>query len=654
MDPISNIVFKKDNKKRLRGPHVYGIFLKIMKMNECKCFTLALILICCSWKIAAESLHPIFWNKEVPSINLAPHISFIEDESKKESFETIREKFANGEGNTTQAKSIGFGYSKSAYWIEWKIQIEEQNTTDLWLELVSLIDSIDFYLIRDKEQISKLHTGRNESASQRYILHRNFIFSLPLEKQGTYQVIMRFESQGSLLLPLTLWTKESYLAEESIKTTLFGAYFGVMGVVFFYNLFLFLSIRDRSYLYYILYIFFLTLVQSSIWGYTHAYVFPEYPSIADISFPFAIGLVNTFALLFARQFVDAKSKMPKLNVYLLIIAILSATTILPAFLGFYRLSVMSGLFITVVSSLTLVFVSSYAWLKGYNQARFFLLGSSVVLLGAIILGLRNFGILPYHFLTNYSVQLGSVLEAIFLSISLADRINFIQKEKADLQAKSLAEQQTLTESFSRFFPSQIIPLLNKKDVRDVALGDAVDGEVAILFLDIRGFTSISEKLSPRLTFDFLNAFMRFTAPSIERMSGYIDKYIGDSIMAFFPKSSENALKAAKDMLVGLAEFNKKRTELGEEEVKIGIGIHYGKVLIGTIGQKTRMDGTLIGDTVNTASRLEGKTKELGTSILLSEVAFNMLSEESRSSLKLFGEIELRGREEKLSVYGLKS
>lgn len=610
-------------------------------------------LICLQTNLIAETAPIISWNPNFKSINLAPYITFIEDISKTESIETVRSRFENQEGKTTTANSLGFGYSKSAYWLRWKMQIDSPAVDNAWIELVSLIDSIDIFILKDGKVISRIHTGRNEDASLRYLLHRNFIFNLPLNENGLYEVVMRFESQGSVLLPLKIWSKESYLEEDSLKSTLFGAYFGVMGVVLFYNLFLFLSIRDKSYLYYILYIFFLALIQSSIWGYTHAYLFPARPQIADLSFPISIGLVNAFALLFARQFVDAKTNMPRLNIYLLIIAVFSALTLVPAFLGFYRLAVMGGLFFTLIVSITLVSVSFYAWYQGFNQARFFLLGSSVVLIGAIIVGLRNFGILPYHFLTNYSVQIGSVLEAIFLSLSLADRINFIQKEKADLQAKSLAEQQSLTDSFSRFFPSQIIPLLNKKDVRDVMLGDAVDGEVAVLFLDIRGFTTISEKLSPRLTFDFLNAFMRFTAPSIERMSGYIDKYIGDSIMAFFPGSSENALKAAKDMLVGLAEFNKKRYELGENEVKIGIGIHYGKVLIGTIGQESRMDGTLIGDTVNTASRLEGKTKELGSSILLSEVAFQKLSTESKASLQSMGEIEIRGREEILTVYGLR-
>ncbi|MDZ4725892.1 MAG: 7TM diverse intracellular signaling domain-containing protein [Leptospira sp.] len=594
----------------------------------------------------------IEWTGNESKLNLATYVEYIEDKSKSESLDTILKKFENGEGKKNLGESIGFGYSSSAFWLKWTIKSGKDQS--LWLELVSLIDSIDFYTLKDNQIVAKLFTGRKLAITERFLKHRNFIFDVSLEKEKVYTLIFRFESQGSLLLPLTLWEKNSYLEEESLKTTLFGAYFGVMGVVFFYNLFLYLSIRDRSYLYYILYIFFLSFVQSGIWGYTHAYIFPEYPKLADYSFPISIGLVNTFAVLFAGKFVEARERMPRLNVYLKTIAILSAMIILPAFFGYYRISISIGLILTLVSSVTLFLISSYAWTKGYEQARFFLLGSFIVLIGAVIVGLRNFGILPYHFFTNYSLQFGSVFEAIFLSLSLADRINIIQKEKAALQIKSLEEQRSLTDSFSRFFPSQIIPLLNKSDVREVQLGDAVDGEVAVLFLDIRGFTSISEKLTPRLTFDFLNAFMRFTAPSIERKSGYIDKYIGDSIMAFFPKSSDNALSAANDMLIGLSEFNKKRIEAGETEIKIGIGIHYGKVLIGTIGQESRMDGTLIGDTVNTASRLEGKTKEVNSPILLSEVAYEKLSQENKLTLSPLGEMEIRGKEFSMKVYGLKN
>ncbi|BDA77514.1 guanylate cyclase [Leptospira kobayashii] len=604
-------------------------------------------------QVFAESTASIEWKKNTKTLPLSPKATYWEDKNKTETLSGILEKAKSGkDAKTADGKSLGFGYSSSAYWLHWSFEIAEGDEEELWLELVSLIDSIDLHLFYNGKEILTKHTGRILPFSSRLIEHRNFLFQLPFTKPGHYDLVMRFESQGSVLLPLTLWEKETYLEEEEAKTILFGAYFGVMGVVFFYNLFLFFSVKDRSYLYYIFYILFLTLIQSGIWGFTHAYVFPDLPTWADQTFPISIGLSCTFSMLFARKFVEAKNNMPKLNIYLTILACLSALVILPSFLGYYRLAVTLTLFFAVLNSLTLFGVSSYAWAKGYTQARFFLLGSSVVLVGAIVVGLRNFGILPYHFLTNYSLQIGSVLEAVFLSLSLADRINIVQREKVEIQTRSLEEQKSLAEAFSRFFPSQIIPLLNKSDVRDVFLGDAVDGEVAVLFLDIRGFTSISEKLNPRLTFDFLNAFMRFTAPSIERKSGYIDKYIGDSIMAFFPNSSENALAAAKDMMIGLEEFNRKREETGETPVKIGIGIHYGKVLIGTIGQESRMDGTLIGDTVNTASRLEGKTKELGTTVLLSETAYDKLSSESKASLKSLGELELRGREEKIAVYGL--
>lgn len=601
-------------------------------------------------------LNPLFaekiliWDKSVKQVSLSKHFVYFEDQKKSESLNSVLIKFREGNGKIIEKDSIGFGYTSSAYWLY--LRIKSPTDTNLWLELVSLIDSIDYFLIEDGQVLQTIHTGRNLPVSERFLEHRNFIFDVNLTEERNYELVFRFESQGSLLLPLSLWDKNKYLEEESLKTSLLGAYFGVMGVVFFYNLFLFLSIKDRSYLYYILYIFFLTGVQSGIWGFTHAYIFPLNPQIADYSLPVSIGLVNTFAVLFAGRFVEAKEKMPKLNLYLKILSFLSAVCIIPSFFGMYRVSITIGLVLTVLSAITLFAVSSYAWTKGYSQARFFLLGSFLVLLGAVTVGLRNFGILPYNFLTNYSLQIGSVFEAIFLSLSLADRINFIQKEKAAIQLENLEEQRSLTLSFSRFFPSQIIPLLKKVDVREVKLGDAVDGEVAVLFLDIRGFTSISEKLTPRLTFDFLNAFMRFTAPSIERKSGYIDKYIGDSIMAFFPESSDNAFYAAKDMLVGLNDFNEKRKEMGESEVKIGIGIHYGKVLIGTIGQESRMDGTLIGDTVNTASRLEGKTKEMNSSILLSEVAYEKLSPENKLDLIPLGEIDIRGKDQKLRIYGL--
>ncbi|MFT4929184.1 MAG: two-component system sensor histidine kinase ChiS [Phenylobacterium sp.] len=204
-------------------------------------------------------------------------------------------------------------------------------------------------------------------------------------------------------------------------------------------------------------------------------------------------------------------------------------------------------------------------------------------------------------------------------------------------------------AYARFFPAEFLKILNHESIVDVWLGDQTQSEMTVLFLDIRGFTSISEKMTPKQNFDFLNEFLSYVIPSIRSHSGFIDKYIGDAVMALFPGEANDAIKASIAILKQVGLFNELRESQNQAPIAIGIGLHTGSLMLGTIGDEKRMDGTVISDAVNLAARLEGLTKTYGASLVVSDKCFNKLPPDHGYHHRSLGKIQVQGKNEVVSV-----
>ncbi len=205
-------------------------------------------------------------------------------------------------------------------------------------------------------------------------------------------------------------------------------------------------------------------------------------------------------------------------------------------------------------------------------------------------------------------------------------------------------------AYSRFVPRQFLHLLGVKDIRAVQLGQQVEQSMTILFSDIRDFTSLSESMSPQENFNFLNSYLVQMEPVIAAHGGIIDKYIGDAIMALFPASPDDALRCSLAMLAKLDEYNAGRERAGYRPIKIGIGINTGIVILGTVGGEGRMDGTVIGDAVNLAARLERMTKEYQVPVLISEYTLCSLENVKPWSIRFIDRTHVRGKHDDQSVY----
>ncbi len=217
-------------------------------------------------------------------------------------------------------------------------------------------------------------------------------------------------------------------------------------------------------------------------------------------------------------------------------------------------------------------------------------------------------------------------------------------------ARLYREQQQLTSSFARFVPTEFLESLDKHTVVDVVLGDAVRRTMTVMFADIRRFTSLSEHMNVDDNFRFLNTYLQHIEPDVYANGGFIDKYIGDAVMALFPGGADAAVQAAISMQHSIARYNEERRQQGLETIEVGIGLHTGEVMLGTVGSAHRMDTTAIGDTVNLASRVENLTKSTKSPVLITGATFDALEDPSQFVTRRVGEETVRGRSEALTIY----
>lgn len=219
-------------------------------------------------------------------------------------------------------------------------------------------------------------------------------------------------------------------------------------------------------------------------------------------------------------------------------------------------------------------------------------------------------------------------------------------------ARLFDSQRRQNESFSRFVPRPFLEHLGHEFIEDVRLGDAVERRVSVMFGDLRGFTALSEAMDRADSFALINAFIARMAPGIQAEGGFIDEFTGDGFKALFIDRPDGAARAAISLQQRLRRYNKSRVKKGWVELTMGVGVHTGQSLLGTIGTEDRASTTVIGDTVNTAARLEGLTKMFTTPSLISGTTFNDLENPESLMIRTVGRVRVKGRQEPISVYEL--
>ena len=386
------------------------------------------------------------------SYSLAKHLELLEDPSKNL---TITD--AVSPQNTTRfspatAETPSFGFTTSAIWARFTLKNTLPHSIEYFLEAkYPLLDHLDLYTPNETGDFTVLKAGDSLPFKQRTIQHKNNIFPVRLAPGEEKTLYLRCETTSSLNLPLILHSPACLAGEIGLEQTLLGIYYGILLVMMIYNFFIYLGLKDSTYLYYVLFVFTYMLFQLSVNGMAFQYFWPNQIWWANNCTPFFIFLAYIFATQFTRGILDTAKNVPRIDAILRAGLALSVIGSILALSVGYNLSIRLATFMSL-TVVALIVAGFTCMIKGYRPARYYFLAWSVSMLGVTVYALKTFGVLPHTFITHWGIQLGSAWEVILLSMGLADRFQLMKQEKEQLQtvyARQLEEAHgELEKSFS--------------------------------------------------------------------------------------------------------------------------------------------------------------------------------------------------------------
>lgn len=369
------------------------------------------------------------------SLPLGRSLQVFEDPSGQASIADVRAQAAAGHFKAHDKATLNAGYSRSAFWLKIDLHYRPSNPAAQRTWLLELayppLDHLDLYL-PDASGDYRLvrETGDALPFASREIRQNNYLFDLAFEPDQQQTVYLRLASEGSIQAPVTLWSSTAYLEDQPVRLYVLGIIYGVLLGMVVYNLFIYLSVRDTSYLYYIFYIASFGLYQLSVNGAAVEYFWPDNPWWANAATPFFIGCAGLFGSQFARSFLQTKTHSRWLDRVLIALIAFGALVIGLSLMTSYALALRLATTLALTFTVVIFAAGILAWWRGLRVARYFIIAWSAFLLGGIVNTLMVLGLLPNVFLTMYASQIGSAIEVALLSLALADRINAMREQQA--------------------------------------------------------------------------------------------------------------------------------------------------------------------------------------------------------------------------------
>ncbi len=377
----------------------------------------------------------VTFDEHIRALPLGQSMYVFEDVRGDASIDDIASPAVQGSFRLHDKPVLNAGYSRSVFWLRLDLEYrpeQAQGDRNWLLELAyPPLDHLELYLPdQDGSFALAQRTGDALPFDSRQIRQNNYLFELNLEPGQAKRVYLRLESQGSIQAPLTLWAPNAYLEQQPGRIYVLGIIYGVLLVMLVYNLFIFVSVRDTSYLYYILYIASFGLYQVSVNGAGIEYFWPDSPWWANAATPFLIGSAALFGCQFARSFLHTAEHSPWVDRLLLLLMTCGVVVMLLALSVSYATALRLATYLALLFTVVIFAAGILAWLRGMRVARYFIFAWTAFLIGGAVNTLMVLGYLPNVFLTMYASQIGSALEVGLLSLALADRINAMKEERA--------------------------------------------------------------------------------------------------------------------------------------------------------------------------------------------------------------------------------
>ena len=366
-------------------------------------------------------------------LDLGPHVQLLEDAERELDIADLLARDERLPWRPSGQETINFSFSDSAWWLQVELANAGESRVRRLLELaMPLHDYLDAWVVDEAgEVVEAWQTGDRRAFDSRPVAHRTFVLPILLPPGETRRLVLRLDTHDGLFdaTPLYLMSDGSFLQKSQRELMAFSLYFGALLALMIFNLLLYLAIRERSLLHYVVYLGTFFVLMFAARGFAFQYWWPNWPTFNNQMLPLTIGLFAVTLTVFSISYLNLQRHALRVSRGLLALAGLCLAGSLPALLGHYALvfRVMIPAAI-LLSSLMLAVAVWRSWL-GDRLAQIFLVAWCVLLVGVSLYFLRVAGVLPYNFFTEYAVQAGSGLEFLLLALGLAYKINLLKNEK---------------------------------------------------------------------------------------------------------------------------------------------------------------------------------------------------------------------------------
>lgn len=500
----------------------------------------------------------IIKSNDASPLELGPHYQLFIDSEHSTTINDILSPSPDIKFSSLPNGKFNLGYRSETHWFKLNVVNNESHAIKQILEFnYPLLDELSVYIVRDsnKQLLAQYDTGDLIPFTDRDYQHPNFIFPVTLPAQTNLTFYFRIFSKGSMTADATLWQPDAFQEKSRLEYFYLALYLGLLIGLLSYNFLLYISLREVSYLYYVLFVSSLFFAMGSYSGLWFERLWPSSPYWHNISSPIAFSLVGTFAILFSKSFLQTRSTIPQLDKALSFIMIaflimIITSSVIPLSYSAPALSILA-----VILAVVIIALGAVLSLRGNRTAIIYLVSWLFFIFGALALTARNFGLIPNTIFSQYAIFIGSAIEILLLSFALAQRINQVQKHSQYLisanselkdqesSLKQLAHYDALTGLSNRTLIMEKFSLL-------LANGKRNSTQVAILFLDLDGFKPINDRYGHNIGDDVL-VIMADRLRSLLRNSDVIGRIGGDEFIVlvdegdgdFNPQEVANKIKS---------------------------------------------------------------------------------------------------------------
>lgn len=618
-----------------------------------------------SYAQSAQNEDVLVLDKSISNEFIGTYYYYYKDQDYALSIEDVSDPAFQKNFIKSTDKRSNFGNEQLAVWNKLTVT----NPTDIhWLLDVSVytIDTLVMYFPDGNGGFTEIIEGRSQPFKRKKYKSNSFAFDLDIPKGDTITLYLKV-SAFIMQYPSQVHIEEDFIEKAHKRDVLTGLFLGIMMLVFFYNLFIWLATRDSNYLYYTLYVLFGAIFAFELNGLVSELLFVGPLQGFNTRGPFIVAIASISSIVFAVKFLETRKRVPRLNIilrYILIPALLFV-----CLLDFMDQKLLGSLLNQTIGMIAIFVMSAaavFAYKDGLLSARYFLLAKFFYFTGVILFVLKTFAILPYTRFLNHAVESGLCLEMMFFSFALADKINQYKKEKerAIRKNQKLIEEQnvileeTVTQRTKDFFNEKeksdrlllnILPHDIAEELKSTGEVKAkVYDSVTILFSDFKDFTQISSGYKASELIQEINVYFKAFDSIVHDHQVEKIKTIGDAYMAAagFASDSKTAIKQVVLCAIEMQTFVEnrmlERKSKGLESFQMRLGIHTGPVVAGVVGDK-KFQYDIWGDAVNTAARMESHG-EVGE-VNITETVYTMIADEPEFSFTKRQSVAVKGKGE---------